>query len=137
VIDSENLYIGQYDSSLRSIVYYADCTRKQKLKKKKFTQMQKHTKTEKTDISFLPNILMGGREVISYWFVVFTMLVIPDIIAIIWNRSRPLVFIAVDYLLFLQEQIKDIIILCVWAQTSSGRQIASTRGQCSRELPPL
>jgi hypothetical protein len=34
--------------------------------------------------------MLGGGEVISYWCVAFTKLVIPDIIAIFWNQLEGL-----------------------------------------------
>ena len=42
-------------------------------------------------MSFRTDILPGGGEVISYWCVAFTILFIPDIIAIFWNRLEGLV----------------------------------------------
>jgi len=51
---------------------------------------KKHTKNAKINISVLTDILPGGEEVISYWCIVFTILVIPDIIAIFCNWSQGL-----------------------------------------------
>jgi hypothetical protein len=58
---------------------------------KKFTQNEKKTQNAKNDMSFRTDILPGGGEVISYWCVAFTILFIPDIIAIFWNRLEGLV----------------------------------------------